>query len=56
MAAFDYRLRAAPQPTSVDDYRRRARRRVPRMAWAYIDRGAETEATLAANRDRKSVV
>ncbi len=45
-----FRLRAAPQPTSVDDYRRRARRRVPRMAWAYIDRGAETEATLAANR------
>jgi isopentenyl diphosphate isomerase/L-lactate dehydrogenase-like FMN-dependent dehydrogenase len=50
MAAFDYRLRAAAHPTSVDDYRRRARRRVPRMAWAYIDRGAETEATLAANR------
>ena len=45
-----FRLRAAPRPTSVDDYRRRARRRVPRMAWAYIDRGAETEATLAANR------
>jgi L-lactate dehydrogenase (cytochrome)/(S)-mandelate dehydrogenase len=50
MAAFAYRLRAAPHPTNVDDYRRRARRRVPRMAWAYIDRGAETEATLAANR------
>jgi isopentenyl diphosphate isomerase/L-lactate dehydrogenase-like FMN-dependent dehydrogenase len=50
MAAFAYRLRAAPRPTSVDDYRRRARRRVPRMAWAYIDRGAETETTLAANR------
>jgi L-lactate dehydrogenase (cytochrome)/(S)-mandelate dehydrogenase len=50
MAAFAYRLRAAPRPTSVEDYRRRARRRVPRMAWAYIDRGAESEATLAANR------
>jgi isopentenyl diphosphate isomerase/L-lactate dehydrogenase-like FMN-dependent dehydrogenase len=50
MAAFAYRLRAAPTPTSVEDYRRRARRRVPRMAWAYIDRGAESEATLAANR------
>jgi isopentenyl diphosphate isomerase/L-lactate dehydrogenase-like FMN-dependent dehydrogenase len=50
MTAFTYRLRAAPTPTSVEDYRRRARRRVPRMAWAYIDRGAETEATLAANR------
>jgi isopentenyl diphosphate isomerase/L-lactate dehydrogenase-like FMN-dependent dehydrogenase len=50
MAAFACRLRAAPRPTSVDDYRRRARRRVPRMAWTYIDRGAETEATLAANR------
>jgi L-lactate dehydrogenase (cytochrome)/(S)-mandelate dehydrogenase len=50
MAAFAYRLRAAPRPTSVEDYRRRARRRVPRMAWAYIDRGAEAEATLAANR------
>ncbi|HEY2056203.1 MAG TPA: alpha-hydroxy acid oxidase [Solirubrobacterales bacterium] len=50
MAAFAYRLRAAPRPTSVDDYRRRARRRVPRMAWAYLDRGAESETTLAANR------
>jgi L-lactate dehydrogenase (cytochrome)/(S)-mandelate dehydrogenase len=50
MTAFAYRLRAAPRPTSVNDYRRRARRRVPRMAWAYIDRGAETETTLAANR------
>ena len=50
MPTFAYRLRAAPQPTSVEDYRRRARRRVPRMAWAYIDRGAETEATLATNR------
>jgi L-lactate dehydrogenase (cytochrome)/(S)-mandelate dehydrogenase len=50
VAAFAYRLRAAPRPTSVDDYRRRARRRVPRMAWAYIDRGAETETTMAANR------
>jgi L-lactate dehydrogenase (cytochrome)/(S)-mandelate dehydrogenase len=50
MAAFAYRLRAAPRPTSVEDYGRRARRRVPRMAWAYIDRGAESETTLAANR------
>jgi L-lactate dehydrogenase (cytochrome)/(S)-mandelate dehydrogenase len=50
MAAFSYRLRAAPRPTSVADYRRRARRRVPRMAWAYLDRGAESETTLASNR------
>jgi L-lactate dehydrogenase (cytochrome)/(S)-mandelate dehydrogenase len=50
MAAFDYRLRAARRPVSVEDYRRRARRRVPRMAWAYLDRGAESETTTAANR------
>lgn len=50
MAVFTYRLRSDRRPISVDDYRASARRRVPRMAWAYLERGAETETTLAANR------
>jgi len=34
----------------VEDYRRLARRAVPRMVWAYIDGGAEDMRTVAANR------
>ncbi len=34
----------------MEDYRRRARRAVPRMVWAYIDGGAEDMRTVAANR------
>jgi L-lactate dehydrogenase (cytochrome)/(S)-mandelate dehydrogenase len=51
MATFRYRLRSASDPVSVDDYRALARRRVPTMAWAYLERGAESETTFAANRD-----
>jgi isopentenyl diphosphate isomerase/L-lactate dehydrogenase-like FMN-dependent dehydrogenase len=50
MAAFNYRLRVDPGPLDVADYRSRARRRVPGMAWAYLERGSETEATLTQNR------
>jgi L-lactate dehydrogenase (cytochrome)/(S)-mandelate dehydrogenase len=51
MTAFKYRLRSASEPLSVDDYRALAFRRVPAMAWAYLERGAESEVTLAANRE-----
>jgi L-lactate dehydrogenase (cytochrome) len=51
MPAFSYRLRAESAPVSVEDYRRKAARRIPKMAWAYVDRGAESEAAMAANRD-----
>lgn len=36
-------------PVSVDDYRRRTKRRLPRFLFDYIDGGANREATLAAN-------
>ncbi|MDR2239521.1 MAG: L-lactate dehydrogenase [Zoogloeaceae bacterium] len=38
-------------PASVSDYRRLARRRVPRVLFDYVDGGAYNELTLAANRD-----
>lgn len=36
---------------SVDDYERKARRRLPRMMFDYIQGGAEDEVTLRANRE-----
>ncbi|RRJ82413.1 alpha-hydroxy acid oxidase [Aestuariirhabdus litorea] len=36
-------------PVTVDDYRRRARRRLPRFLFDFIDCGANNEATLARN-------
>lgn len=36
---------------SVNDYREAARRKLPRMIWPYIDRGAEDLRTLEANCD-----
>src|SRR5579875_584768 len=35
---------------SVEDYRRVAKRRLPRLVFDYIDGGAETESTVAGNR------
>jgi isopentenyl diphosphate isomerase/L-lactate dehydrogenase-like FMN-dependent dehydrogenase len=35
---------------SVEDYRRAAKRRLPRLVFDYIDGGAETESTVAGNR------
>jgi L-lactate dehydrogenase (cytochrome) len=43
-------------PASVEDYRERARRRLPRQIFDYLDGGAFAEATLAANeRDLAAV-
>ncbi|GAA0687863.1 FMN-dependent L-lactate dehydrogenase LldD [Marinobacterium maritimum] len=36
-------------PVTVDDYRRLARRKLPRFLFDYLDGGANAEATLAAN-------
>ena len=36
-------------PVSVDDYRRRALRRLPRFLFDYLDGAANSEATAAAN-------
>jgi len=51
-ASFRYQLRGtgAREARSVEDYRRFARRAVPRMVWAYIEGGAEDMRTVAANR------
>ena len=38
-------------PVSVEDYRRRARRRLPRFLFNYIDGGANAEETMARNVD-----
>jgi isopentenyl diphosphate isomerase/L-lactate dehydrogenase-like FMN-dependent dehydrogenase len=37
-------------PVNVEDYRRRARRRLPRMVFEFIEGGAEDEHSLRANR------
>ena len=42
--------RAAGRIKTVEDARRMARRRVPRMVFDYIDGAAETEGTMRANR------
>jgi isopentenyl diphosphate isomerase/L-lactate dehydrogenase-like FMN-dependent dehydrogenase len=48
--SFKYQLSNRIAPITVDDYRRRAKRAVPDMAWAYLDYGAEDMQTMAANR------
>lgn len=52
MHAFGFDLHwRAPEPLiSVEDYRRTAHRRLPRMVWHYVDGGADDLYTLAANR------
>jgi L-lactate dehydrogenase (cytochrome)/(S)-mandelate dehydrogenase len=50
MPAFEYRLRAPENLITIEDYRRAASRRVPKMVWAYVDKGAEDLGTLRANR------
>jgi isopentenyl diphosphate isomerase/L-lactate dehydrogenase-like FMN-dependent dehydrogenase len=50
MSAFTYRLRAPEKLLTVDDYRRAAVKRLPRMVWAYVDGGADDLVTLGDNR------
>ncbi len=35
---------------NIDDLRRMAQRRLPRVAWDYLERGAEDDVTMVANR------
>lgn len=51
MAAFSYRLFGRQPPLSVEDYRQAARRKLPAMAWAYIDGGADDHVSLDDNRN-----
>lgn len=48
---FDCRLRAPEQLISVEDYRRAARRRLPRMVWTYVDGGADDLHAVRGNRE-----
>jgi isopentenyl diphosphate isomerase/L-lactate dehydrogenase-like FMN-dependent dehydrogenase len=50
VTAFRYRLSGRAEPITVDEYRERARRALPDMAWAYVEHGAESETTLRRNR------
>lgn len=47
---FTLRWRAQPDLTSVEAYRQAAIRRLPKMASAYVDGGADDLVTLSANR------
>lgn len=51
MTAFQFRLRSGAQPISVADWRSEARRRLPDMAWNYIEGGADDLVTVHANSD-----
>lgn len=51
MPPFRFQLSARSRPLTVEDYRERARRAVPKMVWAFVDGGAEREQTLRDNRD-----
>jgi L-lactate dehydrogenase (cytochrome)/(S)-mandelate dehydrogenase len=48
---FDCQLRAPERRISVEDYRRAAGRRLPRMVWTFVDGGADDLRTIAGNRD-----
>jgi L-lactate dehydrogenase (cytochrome)/(S)-mandelate dehydrogenase len=51
MMGFEHRLLAPERLISVEDYRRMARRRLPRMVWNYVDGGADDKQTIQDNRD-----
>lgn len=48
---FRYQLRASGEPRTVEDWRLRARKRLPNMVWAYVENGADDERTLRRNID-----
>jgi isopentenyl diphosphate isomerase/L-lactate dehydrogenase-like FMN-dependent dehydrogenase len=49
MGVFEYRLSSRNDRINVDDYRRLARRRLPKMVWSFIEGGADDEVTLRDN-------
>lgn len=50
MAAFRFRLSPGVPPVSVEAWRQAAQRRLPDMAWSYIEGGADDHVTLSENR------
>jgi L-lactate dehydrogenase (cytochrome)/(S)-mandelate dehydrogenase len=51
VAPFQFRLRALERRISVEDYRRAAARKVPRLVWEYVEGGADDGVTLRRNVD-----
>ncbi len=49
MAPFAFRWRALESLISVEDYRRAAAKRVPRMVWDYVEGGADDLVTVRRN-------
>ncbi len=49
MGPFQYRLRAPEHLISVEDYRRAAGKRVPRLVWDYVEGGADDLVTVRRN-------
>jgi isopentenyl diphosphate isomerase/L-lactate dehydrogenase-like FMN-dependent dehydrogenase len=49
MGVFEYRLSSRNDRINVEDYRRLARRRLPKMVWSFIEGGADDEVTLRDN-------
>nr|WP_235737184.1 alpha-hydroxy-acid oxidizing protein [Nocardioides alcanivorans] len=47
---FQVQVRSDRAPLTVEDWRRRAHRRVPRMVWEYVENGADDESALRGNR------
>jgi isopentenyl diphosphate isomerase/L-lactate dehydrogenase-like FMN-dependent dehydrogenase len=47
---FAYRLRSPETLINVEDYRRAAAKRVPRMVWNYVEGGADDLVTVRRNR------
>ncbi|HUJ35067.1 MAG TPA: alpha-hydroxy acid oxidase [Solirubrobacteraceae bacterium] len=50
MGPFQYRWRAPESLISVEDYRRAAARRVPKLVWEYIEGGADDLVTVRRNQ------
>jgi isopentenyl diphosphate isomerase/L-lactate dehydrogenase-like FMN-dependent dehydrogenase len=48
---FSFRLHDRVGPVSTADYRKLARRSLPKMVWAYVDGAAEDHVTERANRE-----
>jgi len=51
MGAFRFRLTSGVPPVSVAEWRNAARRRLPDMAWSYIEGGADDMVTLRENTE-----
>src|SRR4030095_5479431 len=50
LARVPVQLPTRRPPANVHEYRRAAKRRLPKVIWDYVDGGAEDEQTLAQNR------